>query len=80
MDYCINIEHLRAQLIHDINNSGLTIGCATLVVKDVYNTLYLSFLEEKEKEMCRPPIQEKELTQAMNLQQEVTENENQNND
>lgn len=82
MDLCINMEALRLALIREINNSNLTIGAATFVVKDVYNTLYLSFLEEKDKELHNRNIkvEYEEVQLDKPIPEEVTENDEQNND
>lgn len=82
MDLCINMEALRLALIREINNSNLTIGAATFVVKDVYNTLYLSFLEEKDKELHNRNIkvEHEEVQLDEFVPKEETENENQDND
>ena len=83
MDLCINMEALRLALIREINNSNLTIGAATFVVKDVYNTLYLSFLEEKDKELYNKNIkiehEEVQFEEPIQVE-EVMENGEQNND
>lgn len=50
MDLCMNIEALRNKLIYDVNSSKLTLGAAMLVVKDVYNMVYLTYLEQLRKE------------------------------
>lgn len=84
MDTCTNIEALRKALIHSLNNSGLTIGAGLLVVKDVYNTLYLSYLEELEKEKTRQNLfQEEKVIPFTEEEVEIKEDENngeQNND
>lgn len=81
MDTCTNIESLRNALIQALNSSGLTIGAGLLVVKDVYNTLYLSYLEELEKEKNRQNFtQEKVVIPFAEETVEVTENDEQNND
>lgn len=83
MDTCLNIEFLRKQLIADINNSNLTIGAAMLVVKDVYNIIYLSYLEEMEKEKNAQNIRHESgevvFEEPVEIE-EVTENDEQNND
>lgn len=84
MDFCTNIEALRKELINIVNGSGLTIGAAYLVVKDVYNMLYLSYLEEIEAEKHRnlnPQHEEKIIPAVMPEEsKEEMENGEQNND
>lgn len=65
MDTCLNIEALRKQLIADINGSNLTIGAAMLVVKDVYNVIYLSYLDEIEREKNNRYTTHQESTEVL---------------
>lgn len=50
MDSCNAMENLRNGLITLINESGLTVGAGLFIVKDVYNSLYLLYLEQLKTE------------------------------
>lgn len=82
MDSCLNIKALQEALIDNLNNSGLTIGAALFVLKDVYNTLYLNFLEELENE--KKGLNNKTCNKTIDIpMMEIKEDENngeQNND
>ena len=80
MDTCLNIERFKQNLIHTINSSQLTVGCALYVLKDAYNELYLAYkegmLQEQNGESFHTEKEEYNLIET----QEVTENDEQNND
>ena len=50
MDSCNAMENLRNSLIALINESGLTVGAGLFIVKDIYNSLYLLYLEQLKTE------------------------------
>lgn len=50
MDSCNAMEMLHNTLIQTINNSGLSVGAGLFIVKDIYNSLYLLYLEQLKKE------------------------------
>ncbi len=81
MDSCSNMEGLRLALIGAVNSSGLTVGAALYIVKDIYNTLYISYLDEIQKEKNRQSAEvEEQIVPTMYEEEEVTENGNENND
>ena len=80
MDTCSNFEALRNQLISTLNSSGLTIGGALFVLKDVYNVLFLSYQEELQKEQNKQNNFVEELVVPMTENEEEMENGEQNND
>ena len=78
MDFCFRMEALRNALIQILNESGLSVGAAFFVLRDVHNTLYLSYLDEIKRETESPSKEEKHET-TIDLA-EVMENGEQNND
>lgn len=81
MDTCINMEEFRQKLINAINTSGLSIGAAFYIYKDVFHTLEASYQDTLKKEVETSTISEEiEEVNLIPEDEEVTENENQNND
>lgn len=80
MDSCTNMEAFRQSLIKTVNSCGLTVGGALFVVKDIYNTLYVSYLEELQKEQTRKTSSTEIQEYQVNPEEEVVENGEQNND
>lgn len=74
MDTCSNFEALRNKLISTLNSSGLTIGGALFVLKDVYNVLFLSYQEELQKEQNKQNNFVEELIVPMTEEEEEVEN------
>lgn len=76
---------IRSQLINTLNQSGLTLELALLLVKDVYNELYIAGLQQQLATGGAPKRFSKEETipvAEMIEEEELKEDENyeQNND
>lgn len=64
IDSCQQIESFKNNLIYDINNSNLTIGCAYYIFKDIFINLekeYYNTLEIEKKEDSSDTIVEEKL-------------------
>lgn len=82
MDLCTSMDLLRKTLIDSINRSGLTVGAAYYVVKDVANLMHLTYLEEMDKEA--KGANQREIVETYDIpmpeMKEEMENGEQNND
>lgn len=75
MDFCMQFEKLRNDLIEAINNSNLTIGAAFYVFKDVYSEIGILYKETLNKEASGENIkEEKEEIPLVELKNETAEN------
>lgn len=64
IDSCQQIEKLKEKIISALNNSGLTIGCAYYILKDVFLNMereYLKALELEQNEDQTLQTEVKEL-------------------
>lgn len=64
IDSCQQIENFKNNLIYDINNSNLTIGCAYYILKDIFLNLereYYKTLEIEKNEDSSDHVVEEEF-------------------
>lgn len=85
MDSCIAMEQLRDNLIDCLNNSGLSVGAAFFVLRDVYHVMNETYQTTKQNELRNIQNNTNVQTEEVDLStfeeiEEVTENEKQNND
>lgn len=82
MDSCIAMEELRTKLINALNSSGLSIGAAFFILRDVYHVLNESYQAAYQKELKDRESMDNISTEEIPLvtEKEVTENGEQNND
>ena len=82
MDSCIAMEELRTKLINALNSSGLSIGAAFFILRDVYHVLNESYQAAYQKELKDRELMDNISTEEIPLvtEKEVTENGEQNND
>lgn len=82
MDSCIAMEELRTKLINALNNSGLSIGAAFFILRDVYHVLNESYQAAYQKELKDRETMGNISTEEIPLatEQEEVENGEQNND
>ena len=52
MDFCMQFEQLRENLVNAINQSGLTVGGTFFVLKDVYNEVALLYKKALDDELA----------------------------
>lgn len=68
-DHFNQIESYKQQIVNLTNNSGLSVGMAFYVLKDVLNELYLVYLEQKDNAEV---YEDKEYTENINVNPQAT--------
>ena len=82
MDSCIAMEELRIKLINALNSSGLSIGAAFFILRDVYHVLNESYQAAYQKELKDRESMDNISTEEIPLvtEKEEMENGEQSND
>lgn len=68
-DHYNQIEKYRENLVYLTNNSGLTVGTAYYVLKDVLHELYLVYIQQKDTEN---EYQDEEYKETIDVDPEYT--------